>query len=90
MRLVRLAAALAAALLLAACGSAPPAPPQEQSGTSSSAPATAGHGALANCLSDHGVPAETGPAVGPPPGVDQDVWQKAMTACSTLAPGPAS
>jgi hypothetical protein len=35
------------------------------------------------------VPIAPGPAVGPPPGVDQDIWHRAMQACSSLAPGPA-
>jgi len=40
-------------------------------------------------LSEHGVPTAPGPALGPPPGVDQDTWHRAMQACSSLAPGPA-
>jgi len=47
------------------------------------------HGAFAQCLSEHGVPTAPGPAVDPPPGVDQDTWQQAMQECATLAPGPA-
>jgi hypothetical protein len=35
------------------------------------------------------VPTAPGPALGPPPGVDQDTWHRAMQACSSLAPGPA-
>jgi hypothetical protein len=46
-----------------------------QTGTS-----TATHDAFAQCLSDNGVPA--------PPGVDQATWDKAMRACSSLAPAP--
>jgi len=61
-------------------------PPPEQSSTSV-APSV--HGGFAHCLSEHGVPAAPGPAAGPPPGVDQDTWQRAMEACSALAPGPA-
>jgi hypothetical protein len=80
-----LAAGLAAVGLLAACSSNTPSP--EQSPTPV---APAGHGGLAHCLSEHGVPAAPGPAVGPPPGVDQDTWHQAMQACSSLAPGPAS
>jgi hypothetical protein len=83
-RTLTLAAALAAAGLLAACSSS--APPVEQSPTSAT---PAGHGGFAHCLSEHGVPAPPGPAVGPPPGVDQNTWHQAMQACSTLAPGPA-
>jgi len=83
---VRPIAVLAAAGLLAACSSNTP-PPQQQPST----PVTpAGHGSLAHCLSEHGVPAAPGPAVGPPPGVDQNIWHSAMQACSSLAPGPAS
>ncbi len=48
-----------------------------------------GHGSLAYCLGQHGVPAPPGPATGPPPGVDPATWDKAMEACSSLAPGPA-
>ncbi len=59
--------------------------PPEQSPTSV---APTGHGTLAHCLAEHGVPAAPGPAVGPPPGVDQDTWRQAMQACSSLAPGP--
>jgi hypothetical protein len=85
MRALAIAAGLAAAGLLAACSSNPPAP--EQSSTSV-APA-AGHGGFAHCLGEHGVPAAPGPAVGPPPGVDQNTWQRAMQECASLAPGPA-
>lgn len=59
-------------------------------------PGTREHGALAECLNEHGVEEpsspETGPAPGPapaPPGVDQDTWEDAMQACSSLGPGPA-
>ena len=47
------------------------------------------HGSLATCLREHGV-SETGGSVvlGPPAGVDPATWDKAMKACSTLAPGP--
>ena len=85
MRPLLLAAGLAAVGLLAACSSNTP--PPEQSPASV---APAGHGGLAHCLSEHGVPAAPGPAAGPPPGVDQDTWHQAMQACSSLAPGPAS
>lgn len=74
-------AALAAAATLAACStdSAPqPAP--------TSTPPE--HGSFAHCLTEHGVPAAPGPVAGPPQGVDPGTWQKAMTACSDLAPGP--
>jgi hypothetical protein len=85
MRLIAPAAGLAVAGLLAACSSSTP--PPEQSPTSV---APASHGGFAHCLSEHGVPAAPGPAVGPPPGVDQATWHRAMEACSSLAPGPAS
>jgi hypothetical protein len=88
MRPVTLAAVLAAAGLLAACSSETPAPSAPASASTSVAPPS-GHGALAKCLSEHGVPAAPGPVAGPPPGVDQDTWQKAKAACSTLEPGPA-
>ncbi|HTI77982.1 MAG TPA: hypothetical protein VL634_23475 [Mycobacterium sp.] len=84
MRVIAVAAGLAAAGLLAACSSNTPAPEP-----SSSSVAPTGHGGLAHCLSEHGVPAAPGPAVGPPPGVDQNTWHQAMQACSSLAPGPA-
>ena len=84
MRAIRLAAAIAAAGLLAACST--DSPPAQQSPTSV---APTGHGTLAQCLSEHGVPSAPGPAVGPPPGVDPATWQQAMQACSSLAPGPA-
>jgi len=79
-----IAAGLVAAGLLAACSSNTP--PSEQTSTSV---APTGHGGFAHCLSEHGVPAAPGPAAGPPPGVDQDTWHRAMGACSSLAPGPA-
>jgi hypothetical protein len=79
-----LAAGLAAAGFLAGCSSHIAAP--EQTSTSVT---PAGHGSLAHCLSEHGVPAAPGPAAGPPPGVDQNSWHQAMQACSSLAPGPA-
>jgi len=80
-----MAVGLAAAGLLAACSSNTPQPQQ-----SSTSVAPTGHGGFAHCLSEHGVPAAPGPAVGPPPGVDQGTWHRAMEACSSLAPGPAS
>jgi hypothetical protein len=83
MRFIAPAAGLAVAGLLAACSSSTP---PEQSSTSV---APAGHGGFAHCLSEHGVPAAPGPALSPPPGVDQAAWHRAMEACSSLAPGPA-
>jgi hypothetical protein len=83
-RAISLAAGSVAVGLLAACSSNTP--PPEQSSTSV---APTGHGGFAHCLSEHGVPSPPGPAAGPPPGVDQDTWQRAMEACSSMAPGPA-
>jgi len=78
-----LAVVFAAAGLLAACSSNTP-PPQQ----SPPSDAPTGHGGFAHCLSEHGVPTGPGPA-GPPPGVDQASWHRAMEACASLAPGPA-
>ncbi|MCX2928805.1 hypothetical protein ORI20_00865 [Mycobacterium sp. CVI_P3] len=95
------AAAAAAAAVLAGCTPAPtpsqptaisPAP----SSTDASTPVTtgdspAGHGSLAQCLHQHGVPESAGSAViGPPASVDPGVWEQARKACSALQPGPAS
>jgi hypothetical protein len=81
----RIAAALAAALLIAGCTSKP-APTQPDPSPSS----PAGHGNLADCLRANGVPESAGPAavLGPPAGVDPATWDRAMQACSALAPGP--
>ena len=68
-----------ALLALAGCSSKPSAPP---------APSTE-HGGFAHCLNEHGVTESTVSPAGPPAGVDQDTWDKAMQACSSLAPGPA-
>jgi hypothetical protein len=76
-------ACAAVAMTLSGCASKEPA--EQTPGTT-----TTGHGSLAHCLSEHGVPAAPGPTAGPPPGVNQDTWHRAMQACSTLAPGPAS
>jgi hypothetical protein len=84
MRARSLAAGVAAVGLFAACSTSTP----DQPATSTSVAPT-GHGTLAHCLSEHGVPTAPGPAVGPPPGVDPATWQHAMQACSSLAPGPA-
>jgi hypothetical protein len=73
---------LVAAGILAGCSSNP----AEQSPTSVE---PTGHGSLAQCLKEHGVPVAPGPAVGPPPGVPEETWNGAMQACSSLAPGPA-
>lgn len=71
----------ATAVTLAACSSNEPQP-----APSSEVPAE--HGSLAHCLTEHGVPAAPGPIMGAPPGVDQQIWDQAMRACSTLGPGP--
>lgn len=80
MRAILLAAGIAAVGILAGCSSSPPA---EQSTTSVT---PTGHGSLAHCLSEHGVPVAPGPAVGPPSGVSQETWSRAMQACSMLGP----
>lgn len=86
--------AAAAAVVLAGCSSSPtpsgpPTPISPAPTTASVAPAE--HGSLAHCLQEHGVTDSGGSAVlGPPAGVDQATWDKAMKACATLAPGPAS
>jgi hypothetical protein len=78
---------LAAALLSGACHAAQ-SPPEPTPATP--APATA-HGSLSECLRAQGVPESAGPAavLGPPSGVDDATWERAMQACATLAPGPA-
>ena len=78
-------AVIAVALLIAGCSSQ--SEPSEP-GVKDLPPGT--HGSLAECLHEHGIPDSAGPAaiLGPPNGVDQAVWDQAMTACSTLAPGP--
>jgi len=82
--MLRIAMVGAAALLIAGCSSSdsPPAP--------ESPPASTGHGSLAACLHDNGVPDTVGPgaAPGPPAGVDQSTWDRAMSACGQFAPGP--
>lgn len=87
-RPARVGAALLVVGLLAACGSTDE--PAEQSGTApSSAPASSGHGAYAECLAEHGVATPpAGPAA--PPGVDPQTWAQAQQACADKAPGPAS
>jgi hypothetical protein len=82
-------AAIGAVLLIAAC-SAKQSP--SESTTTDGEPTPAAHGSLAECLKANGMPDAGGPAavLGPPAGVDQATWDKAMKACSTLAPGPAA
>jgi hypothetical protein len=94
MRRTVAAAVLAAALCSAGCAGTPESkPPPEPAPDSAPAPASPGtHGGLAECLHANGVPDSTGPAavLGPPADVDPGVWDRAMTACSTLAPGPSA
>jgi hypothetical protein len=86
MNRVRFLALITAMLVIAGCSSkaAEPSAPE-------SPPSSPSHGNLADCLHAHGVPESAGPAavLGPPAGVDQAVWDQAMSACSQLAPGPA-
>ena len=83
------AAAISAVLLIAACSSKQS---PSQPTTTDWEPMPSTHGSLAECLTANGVPDAGGPAavLGPPAGVDQAAWDKAMKACSTLAPGPAA
>ena len=78
------AMALSAGLLVAGCSSK-----SEPSQPESTAPAA--HGTLAECLKANGVQDPGGQSVilGPPTGVDPATWDKAMKACSSVAPGPA-
>ncbi|CAJ1496326.1 hypothetical protein [[Mycobacterium] burgundiense] len=80
------AVAAMAALALAGCGGSESTPPQD---ASTPAPTTAEHGSFASCLTEHGVSESAASPVGPPADVDPAVWDRAMQACSTLAPGPA-
>ncbi|MGH3675944.1 MAG: hypothetical protein ACRDU5_09460 [Mycobacterium sp.] len=48
------------------------------------------HGTYAGCLARHDVPTPPPGPGGPPPGVDQATWEKAVQACASLAPGPVS
>jgi|APCry1669189241_1035207.scaffolds.fasta_scaffold13955_2 hypothetical protein len=87
MKRLSTSALIAAALLIGGCSSqSDPAVPNVKD-----LPA-ATHGSLADCLHDNGIPDSSEPAavLGPPNGVDQAVWDQAMKACSTLAPGPGS
>ena len=79
----RSVAVIGAVLTIAGCSSKPAEP-------SAPEPPTSSHGNLSECLHAHGVPDSAGPAavLGPPDGIDPAVWDQAMTACSTLAPGP--
>ena len=79
----RFLALITAVLVIAGCSSKAAEPSAPESPSS--------HGTLADCLHAHGVPESAGPAavLGPPTGVDQAVWDQAMSACSQMAPGPA-
>ena len=90
MRRLAVAVVLAAALGGAGCAGAPESKPSPASESAPTSATSGAHGGLADCLHANGVPDSTGPAavLGPPADVDPDVWNKAMTACSTLAPGP--
>ena len=81
----RFLASITVMLLIAGCSSKPAEPSAPES------PSPSSHGTLADCLHAHGVPETAGPAavLGPPAGVDQAVWDQAMTACAQMAPGPA-
>ncbi|HEY9265626.1 MAG TPA: hypothetical protein VIQ11_13575 [Mycobacterium sp.] len=90
MRLLGVLAALTAAGAVSACSAGePPAAPVPES-TSTSVTPSVGHGSLAYCLSQHGMPAPPGPTADAPPGVDPAAWHQAMLECSSLAPGPAA
>jgi hypothetical protein len=80
---------IAAALLLAAACTSESTPEQPAGTETSSSPAA--HGSLAECLKANGVIESSTPAMvlGPPEGVDQATWDRAMQACSSFAPGPA-
>ncbi|CAJ1579688.1 hypothetical protein [[Mycobacterium] wendilense] len=78
------AAGLVGLAALVGCGSDSSAPEDE-----TTAPATVEHGSFASCLNEHGVDESAASPVGPPADVDQETWDRAMEACSTLAPGPA-
>lgn len=91
MRRWAMMAALATAGVAAACSAPvedPSGPSAPSVSTSTSVAPSVGHGSLAYCLSQHGMPAAPGPTTGPPPGVDPAAWEKAMADCSSLAPGP--
>lgn len=85
MRFLTVAAAVTTAGVVAACSSPPTNPPDA---TVTTVTPSVGHGSLAYCLGQHGLPASPGPVTGPPPGVDRATWDTAMQACSSLAPGP--
>ncbi|MCG7593280.1 nucleoporin complex subunit 54 family protein [Mycobacterium sp. PSTR-4-N] len=71
-----------------ACSAACSSPAQQEPPPSTTASPSVGHGSLAYCLSQHGMPKAPGPVTGPPAGVDPAKWEAAMRDCSSLAPGP--
>ncbi len=81
---VGLTLAVVTVMLSASCSSetAPPQAPPPSTQTST------GHGGYAACLAENGVPT---PPAGPgaPPGVDEQTWAAAQSACADEAPGPA-
>ena len=81
---------LLAAALLAGCSANTAPEPEQPAGPEPSPPSA--HGGFADCLTKQGVRDAGGPAavLGPPPGVDQATWERALRACSSLAPGPAT
>lgn len=85
-----LAIPVAGTLLIAGCSSKPGSDAPTTTESSSVPAKPAEHGGLAECLRSQGVADAGGPAavLGPPAGVDQATWDKAMQACSSLAPGP--
>lgn len=89
-RLVPAMLAAAAALLIAGCSSDAGQDAPTTTSVPQPPPGPATHGGLAECLKGQGVADAGGPAavLGPPAGVDQATWDKAMRACSSLAPGP--
>lgn len=75
---------VAIGLLIAGCSSQPA--PSEPDVTD---PSPAGHGSLSECLRNNGIADASSAVLGPPADVDPEIWDQAMAACSTLAPGPA-
>ena len=80
-RIAMLTFAVATVAGLAGCAS--------ESDTDPAPSTTSEHGSFAHCLTEHGVTESAVSPAGPPAGVDQDTWDKAMQACGTLGPGPA-
>lgn len=84
MKLIVTTTMVAAVLLIAGCSSQP-APPERVTTN----PSPAGHGSLSECLRSNGITDASSAVLGPPADVDPEIWEQAMAACSTLAPGPA-